>query len=68
MKRVRIVKEEGFTCECGSFRYFGAWLMQHWMPSLLHTCPECGNEHHIIEGQVHLLDPNRRKLHMRLDL
>lgn len=68
MKRKRYVQCEGFTCECGSFRYMGEWLLAHWPLSTLHTCPECGNEHHLIDGEVILLDPMRRRLHTRLDL
>ena len=48
-------KKNGFTCECGKFIEFGAYVLAHWDIELTHTC-DCGRKHTIKSGSVTLID------------
>ena len=50
---------KGFTCECGKYHEFGAYVHAHSFEELVHTCDECGRRHSVHEYDVALLsDPN----------
>jgi len=48
-------KKNGFTCECGKFIEFGAYVLAHWDIELTHTC-DCGRKHTVESGSVTLID------------
>lgn len=45
----------GFTCECGMFHPFGAYVNAHWREELLHTCDNCKATHSVQRGIVRLV-------------
>jgi len=47
--------KEGFTCECGKFHEFGAYVMAHTHEELIHTCDNCGRQHGTKQLRVWLI-------------
>ncbi len=45
---------KGFTCECGKFHEFGAYVAAHWDMILDHTCDQCGARHSVLKGSATL--------------
>lgn len=41
---------KGFTCFCGVFYKYPAYVYAHWKDELVFTCPDCHNKYLIIEG------------------
>jgi hypothetical protein len=46
----KIEHPKGFTCECGKFHEFGAYVTAHWRDILHHTCDDCGAKHSVVCG------------------
>jgi hypothetical protein len=50
-------KEElasGFTCECGVYHKYPAYVYAHWREELVHSC-DCGRKHNICVGYAQLI-------------
>lgn len=52
-------RPSGFTCECGEFHPFGAYVIGHWRDRLIHTCWKCDRRHSVLRGDVRLI-PSRQ--------
>lgn len=44
---------DGFTCECGKFHKYPAYVIAHWDIELVHKC-DCGRKHIILCGDATL--------------
>lgn len=42
---------KGYTCLCGKFNEFSAWVYAHWNEEIAHTC-DCGRKNILEEGEV----------------
>lgn len=47
----QIEGEHGYTCECGKFNKFTAWVYAHMHVRILHEC-ECGRKNTLLAGVV----------------
>lgn len=43
--------EKGYTCECGKFHKFSAYVYAHYDVELVHAC-DCGRKNTLIGGCV----------------
>jgi RNase P subunit RPR2 len=43
---------EGYTCKCGEFHKYPAYVYAHWRDLLTHTCEKCGAKHDILMGHA----------------
>lgn len=53
MKKESLPK--GFTCECGTFHKFSAYVFAHWTDDLRWKC-DCGRVYMIQEGAAELIE------------
>jgi hypothetical protein len=53
--------EKGFTCECGTFHEFGAYVAAHSDIELIFTCSKCGRKHIVIGMQAFSVKAKRVK-------
>jgi len=45
---------EGFTCECGEYHKYPAYVFAHWRTPLTHSCDKCQRQHTVIMGMAML--------------
>ena len=46
---------KGYTCTCGKFNRYSAYVYAHWTVELVHTC-DCGKRWSILEGEAEELE------------
>lgn len=51
---------KGFTCECGLYHPFSAYVYAHWTQRLTHACP-CGRKHLVYAGDATLIETATEK-------
>ena len=45
--------QDGFTCECGEYEKYPAYVYAHWCTPLTYTCEKCGVTYVIFRGNAH---------------
>jgi hypothetical protein len=51
---------KGYTCECGIFNRYPAYVYAHWTAKLTHTC-DCGRKYTIRNGKATLIQKEREE-------
>jgi len=42
----------GYTCTCGKYTQFSAYVLAHWDAELDHVCPQCTGTNVLLRGEV----------------
>ncbi len=45
-------RSNGFTCKCGEYHKYPAYVHAHWNLRLNFTCPECDRKFKVFQGKV----------------
>ncbi len=43
---------KGYSCECGAWHRFPAYVYAHWDIGVNHKCDSCGRENSLLKGAV----------------
>ncbi len=54
------INDEGYTCKCGTYHKYPAYVYAHWDISLNHTC-DCRRVNVILSGVVRIGDAPKEK-------
>ena len=47
---------KGFTCECGKYHMFNAYVFAHYADALVHVCDNCGRKHSVLFFDAQLIE------------